>query len=105
GEPITSCAIEHLGEEALRAQRPYPRGSAQVIVYRVIGELLRASRDYGRGGAPPTRPCVSLEVAVEQSAQHMVCEPKNPKYLARRSVTKMVESRIYCASNDWLWSA
>ncbi|MGF6481932.1 AAA family ATPase [Paraburkholderia sp. JPY419] len=104
GEPLTSCAVEPLDEDALRPRRPRPRGPGQVLAYRAIGALLRASREFGKADAPPTRPCVLLDAAVEEVVRHMVtCAPRSRPYVARRAVQTMVAARIYGCADGWLW--
>ncbi|ABE29335.1 AAA domain protein [Paraburkholderia xenovorans LB400] len=104
GDPVTSCVIEPLDAEPERLRPARPRGSAQMIVYRVVGDMLRASREFGKANAPPTHACVPVEAAIEQAALHMVCKAKNRRYVARRTVTHMIASRIYSARDDWLWA-
>jgi hypothetical protein len=45
-----------------------PTTPNQRLAYEVVGGLLRASCDFGKGeGCPPTRPCVRIE---EAAAEH-----------------------------------
>lgn len=80
-----------------------PTSSNQKIAYQVIGDLLRASRDFGRADAPPTRPCVRFDAAVDALAVKQVgYEPKKRAWAARRTLSAM-QAHWYVTDGEWLW--
>jgi hypothetical protein len=103
GEPITSCVVAP-DESAPIVARPEPRGKTQRIVYEAMGKLLRESRQFGKAGAPPGRPCVEVEAVVQVIAERLLCRPDQREYQVRRALTAMTGDRdVYRARDGWLW--
>ena len=87
GEAITSCVVVP-DESPQDATRPrLPKGGNQRLVLDALGELLRKSGTLGRAGAPPQRPCLETEIAVEAIAPGLVCEPLRRKERTRQALT------------------
>ena len=64
GELITSCVVVEDELPAAGRLPRIPKGGNQRIVWDALGELLKRSKEYSKGEAPPYRPCVELERAV-----------------------------------------
>lgn len=104
GEPLTSCVVEQ-DDTAPAAARPMPNGKTQRIVYEALGELLRASKNFGRAGAPASRPCVQVEAAVPAIGERLACRPDQRQYQVRRAITAMSgEREIYQVREGWIWA-
>jgi putative DNA primase/helicase len=104
GEQITSCVVEPDGS-AQEVRRPRPQGETQNLVYKVLGQLLRESKDFGKEGAPTGRPCIELEPAVVAAGMVLPCESKRRATIARRAITGMVSRGVYGFQGGWLWAA
>ena len=73
------------------------------MVLDALGELLRKSETFGRAGAPPVRPCVELEPAVEAIAPRLTCEAKRQKERVRQALTGLTASGVVTCRDGWLW--
>ncbi|QCX50694.1 AAA family ATPase [Ralstonia pseudosolanacearum] len=103
GEPVTSCVVE-ADERAVEVQRvKLPQGGNQRIAMDALGEPLRESRDFGKGDAPQTHPCIELEAAVAIVAARLTCEPKRRTERAREAIAGLVTRGVYGAKQGWLW--
>lgn len=103
GDPITSCAVEP-DQTAGSTSRPrVPKGGNQRIAWDVIGELLRNSQHFGKGGAAPTRPCIELDAAIEAIAPRLTCEAKRQRERARQAMTGLISSGLLEHREGWLW--
>ncbi len=102
GTAITSCVVVTASP---RAPRPIsPQGANQKIVWERLGELLRgASAEFGKGGAPASRPCASLEVAVSVIAPNLPCEQKRRSERTRKAITDLVSNGFLEHHEGWLW--
>ena len=104
GEAITSCVVVP-DESPQDATRPrLPKGGNQRLVLDALGELLRKSGTLGRAGAPPQRPCLETEIAVEAIAPGLVCEPLRRKERTRQALTletAVGRARVGCNSVCW----
>jgi hypothetical protein len=106
GEEITSCVVVPERVEAEDRSRPRrPQGGNQRIVLDALGKLLRESRAYGRAGAPPTRPCVTLEDALEKIAPQLAVDPKRRRERVQTAITGLQGSGLVQANEGWLWLA
>ncbi len=108
GDTITSCVVTPELEADADAQSSRPRrpaGNNQRIVLDALGRLLRESRSYGRAGAPPTRPCITLEDALEQIAPQLAVEPKRRRERVQQAITGLQGSGHLQANEGWLWLA
>lgn len=104
GDPITSCAVvpEESATDAVRRAN-VPAGGNQRIVWDALGELLRASQDNGKGGAPVTRPCVELEAAVVKLRDRLTTDPKRRTERTRTAITGLVTRGLLNLREGWLW--
>jgi len=103
GEAITSCAVapDESPQDVTRSRRP--KGGHQKVVLDALGELLRKSASLGRAGAPPQRPCLETETAVEAIAPRLTCEPPRRKERTRQALTGLVASGVLTCRDGWLW--
>jgi hypothetical protein len=103
GEPMTSCVVraDDSPQEVTRSR--LPKGRNQKVVLDAMGELLRKSATFGRAGAPPTRPCVETETAVEAIALRLTCEPLRRKERTRKALTGLVAAGVLTCLEGWLW--
>ncbi|MBL8327592.1 MAG: AAA family ATPase [Rubrivivax sp.] len=103
GESVTSCVIapDESPQDVTRSR--LPKGGNQKVVLDALGELLRKSATFGRAGAPPVRPCVQLEPAVEAIAPRLTCEPKRQKERVRQALTGLTASGVVTCRDGWLW--
>lgn len=105
GEPVTSCVVEAAPIERTARRIPAPQGANQTLAYKAIGALLRKTKDFGKGGAPESRPCVELEAAIDAVADGMTCAEGSRRFIARRTVNTMAAKEIYVVRVGWLWHA
>lgn len=103
GETVTSCVIapDESPQDVTRSR--LPKGGNQKVVLDALGELLRKSATFGRAGAPPVRPCMELEPAVEAIAPRLTCEPKRQKERVRQALTGLTASGVVTCREGWLW--
>ena len=106
GEPIRSCVVipEEGAANIVRRVLP-PKSGNQRIVWDALGEMLKASPHYGQAGAAPTRPCVTLEDAIEKTRSRLVCEPKRQTERARSAITGLISNGQIIHREGWLWLA
>lgn len=103
GEPITSCVVEPDESAKEVARVKLPQGGNQRIALDALAEPLRQARDFGKGDAPPSHPCLELEAAVQLVAERLTCEPKRRTERAREAITGLVTRGVYGAKEGWLW--
>lgn len=103
GDPVTSCVIEPDGSAKEIARVKLPQGGNQRIALDALAEPLRQSRDFGKGDAPPSHPCIEIEAAVTLVAERLTCEPKRRNERAREAITGLVTRGVYGAKDGWLW--
>lgn len=105
GEPLTSCVVAQPDwADAAEPSAPrLPKGGNQRIVYDNLGPLLRASNQFGKAGAPHTRPCISLEDAIAGTKDRLAVEPKRRSERARQAITGLIASGIVGANEGWIW--
>jgi putative DNA primase/helicase len=103
GEPVTSCVVDR-DDAAPGVARPMPRGKTQATVYSAMKDLLRDSNEFGKGGAPPGRPCVEVESVIPIIADRLLCRPDQRQFQVRRALTAMTgNGEIYQTSQGWIW--
>lgn len=104
GEPLTSCIVRP--DQGANTRRPMPpKTGNQRIVWDALGEPLRDSTTYGMAGAPASRPCITLEAAIEQSRGKLVCEPKRQTERTRAAILGLVSRGLLQHQDGWLWCA
>lgn len=103
GETATSCVVVPDGTPEQVTRSRLPKGGNQKVVLDALGELLRKSETFGRAGAPPVRPCLQLEPAVEAIAPRLTCEPKRQRERVRQALTGLTASGVVTCREGWLW--
>ncbi len=106
GEEITSCvcAPENDQSEAFRRVLP-PKSGNQRIIWDALQDVLKKSPHYGKGGAAPTRPCVALEDAIEQTKSRLVCDLKRQTERTQAAISGLVARGLLDFKEGWLWIA
>lgn len=105
GEAVTSCVIR--GTETAPKAPKAPKqgfGGHQKIAYDAIRCMLDDSSQMGRDGAPITRPCVSLDSAINAVKIKLVCDAKHRASRARDAINGLIARRIFDANELWVWS-
>lgn len=102
GDPITSCVVRSIDAPTERAPQP-PKGGNQRVVYDALLPLFKASTAFGKAGAPPTRPCLALDQAVEAVKGHLVVDQKRQAERARLAIQGMTGAGILGHSEGWIW--
>jgi RecA-family ATPase len=87
------------------ARAPTPKSGNQKLVFDALGPLLRASGTFGRAGAPPMCPCITVEQAVEGTRQCLTCEPRRQPERVRLALTGLANMRAIRINEGWLWLA
>lgn len=106
GLPVTSCAVVRDEDAAELVRRiRVPQGGNQLIVWNALGELLRQSRDFGKGGAPASRPCLEVEAAVAAVRDKLATDPKRKTERTRLAITGLVAAGLLKIDEGWLWVA
>lgn len=104
GDPETSCVVVQDEEPAVLPRRvSVPSGGNQKIVWEGLGELFMTSPHWGKAGAPPTRPCVELEAAVEMLKGRLATDPKRRVERTREAITGLINKRLLNLQEGWLW--
>ena len=106
GDPVTSCVVvpEESIDDALRRTLP-PKTGNQRIIWDAIQAVLKASTSYGQAGAPPTRPCVRLEDAVDKTRGRLVCDQKRQTERTQNAISGLVTKGLLEHREGWLWLA
>ncbi len=106
GYPISSCVVEPEEPAADAVGRAsVPQGGNQRILWDGLGELLKASHHFGEGEAPPTRPCVRLDDAINQLRGRLAVAPDRQTERARQAITGLVNRGLLNLRDGWLWCA
>lgn len=104
GDPTTSCTVTPDDSVAKKQNIKLPQGGNQRIALDVLGKLLRESRDFGKGDAPPTHPCAELEAAVLEVARHLTeVDPKRRTERAKEAIKGLVARGTHGITDGWLW--
>jgi hypothetical protein len=103
GDAITSCVVVPAGDAKQVFRSRAPKGGNQKVIYDGLGRLLKDSRDFGKAGAPPTRPCVDMDAAVEALAPSLPVEPLRRKERAKDAISRLVGSGAVQHMDGWLW--
>lgn len=102
GQPITSCVVEHC-DAAPAVPRGRPRGDKQMLLYGLIGEMLKASPVSGHGGAPAGRPCVEFDAVAARWRAAVEGRAREHQYL-RRVLDAMVKNGLVAYAEGWVWT-
>jgi len=103
-EAATSCVVapEEAPVDAVRRTK-LPQGGNQRILWDALGDLLRASPDRGKAGAPGYRPCVRMEAVVEKTRGRLTCPPDRHSDRCRAALTGLVTRGLLSLKEGWLW--
>ncbi|HJV80160.1 AAA family ATPase [Noviherbaspirillum sp.] len=104
GDNITSCVVlpDDTGATVKRAK--VPQGENQRLVMDALRPLFETGVT-GRPGAPPTRRCVELEVAVTAGACNLTCATDKRTSRAREAITGLINRGVLGCCDGWLWQA
>lgn len=104
GWPITSCVVEpeELPGDAIRKALP-PGGGNQRLAWDALGHMLKGARHFGMGKAPPTRPCVGLNDALDAIAPSLPTEPKRQRERAQQAIAGLIGRGCLAHFDGWLW--
>lgn len=104
GDPITSCVVEpkERTEDQVKRNRP-PSGNNMRVALDAVSAALKASSDYGMGGAPGFRPCVSWDKAVEVVAPRMATDAKHRKQRAQEAIKSLLNKGHIGFNDGWVW--
>ena len=105
GEAITSCAVEssQLEQAPLQPRVNLPTGGNQKIVYDALCPLFRESTTRGQAGAPPMRPCLSLDGAIHGVRDRLTVEPKRRTERAQQAINGLVARGVLGCNEGWIW--
>lgn len=106
GDPITSCVVEpdEQPDSAIRSAK-LPAGGNQKLIYDALRELLKTSKAFGEGGAPPTRPCIQLEEAIAKTREALTVEPDRKTERTRQAFTGLLSRGVIRHSDGWVYLA
>jgi putative DNA primase/helicase len=106
GEALTSCVVVPAENTSAAVRRAMPPKSGnQRIVWDALGEALKQSVHFGQAVAPPSRPCITLEQAVEQTRGRLPVEAKRQRERAQDAVRRLIERGVLEYRDGWLWCA
>lgn len=106
GDATTSCVVvpEAASTEPVRRTK-LPSGGNQRLIWEPLGELLQKSQDFGKGGAPTTRPCIALGFAIEKLRDRLATDPRRRTERTREAIVGLVNRGLLKLNEDWLWVA
>lgn len=103
GLPITSCVIEPCDTPAAGNPRARPAGDKQHLLHGLLGEMLKSSAEFAQGGAPASRPCVTLEAVAEQWRRSVPGEAGERNKL-NRTLGALKNKGLIAQGEGWLWA-
>lgn len=103
GQPVTSCIVVAETAAHVVTRPKKPKGPNQQIVWDTLGDLLKASQHFGMAGAPPTRPCLELEAAIEAIAPRLTCEARRKVSRTREAFTGLLANKSIEHREGWVW--
>ena len=103
GEPLTSCVVERREREETPRTKRKPPGGNQKTALKAIEVALKASGEYGKGGAPGFRPCISFDKGVEVAAAALPVEKERQRERARLAIQGLVSAGHLGYGEDWIW--
>lgn len=104
GDEISSCVVGQADApaDAVRKAR-IPQGGNQRLLWDGLGELLKASSNFGKAGAPPIRPCVELDAAVDKLRTRLTCASDKQTSRTRDAITGLINRGLVTHREGWLW--
>ncbi|MGV1046354.1 AAA family ATPase [Limnohabitans sp.] len=102
GEAITSCVVVlDTAVQDVRAVK-LPQGGNQRLVLDALRPMFKDGAT-GKPGAPPLRPCIALEDAVNAGAGKLTCPTDRRATRTREAITGLVSRRVLGLNDGWLW--
>lgn len=106
GDSVSSCVVvSEGGPSDVPKRKPAPAGGNQRVIWDGLGALFRESQRCGEGGAPPGRPCVELEAAVEALQGRLTCEARRRGQRTREAITGLLNRDLLKSGEGWIWCA
>ena len=104
GDMATSCVVEPC-ESVTGAIRKAasPGGGNMRLAFDAISDALKASPHYGKGSAPPIRPCIELEAAMDAVGPRLPVEPKRQRERACAAITSLAGRGCIEFREGWIW--
>ncbi len=108
GLPVTSCVVEPVDrdeqeDKPIKQSKARPSGANQNIAYNAIGPLLGRGVT-GKEGAPSTRPCITVNAAIDAIAAQMPAdEIKRKRARAQEAVDGLVGRKVLGCFGEWIW--
>ena len=108
GEDVTSCAVVPETNPTREAQHPAaPRGANMRLclqsITAAITATLHATPRFGMNGAPPGRPCIQFDAAMDAAAAAIPCEQKRKRERAQQAMTALVSGGHLAHREGWVW--
>lgn len=106
GDAITSCVVDYDSSNASKrlCRVIAPKAGNRKIIYDGMNELLAASKEYGKAGAAPGKPCIEIERVVRELYGRLPCEHKRQNERIRLAITGLIASGIFTLRDGWLWA-
>lgn len=73
------------------------------IVYDALCPLFRESSDFGRGGAPVVRPCLTLEAAIAGTRDRLTVSPDRRTERTRQAINGLINAQVMGHNDGWVW--
>jgi len=104
GDPIVSCVVapKEASQHQIQRAKP-PAGGNMRVALDAIGLELKASKEYGQGGAPDFRPVITWEAAVDAVAPKLAADPKRRRERAQAAISSLVGKRHLAFHDGWVW--
>lgn len=102
-DPITSCVVEPDDTPTDSIRKAAPRGGNARIAFDAIKAALKDSKQFGKGDAPPTRPTIALEAAIDAAAACLPVDPKRRRERAEAAITALVSKEYLVHLEGWIW--
>ena len=103
GAPVTSCVVRPATDPTTNPRPKPPTSGNQRIVYDVLAQLLRESKDFGKASAPDQRPCVMLDASVEQIKGRLPVDQKRRTERCAEAIRGLVARQVLMCDEGWLW--
>jgi len=108
GEPITSCTVHPIEENAGSIKKVLPPKSGnQRAVWDALGKIFSKVGSVKPEGAPDAlpqgRPCITLEAAVDQTRTHLVCDANRRTERAQSAIRGLIGKGLLCHEAGFIW--
>ena len=106
GDAVTSCTVRPDAATSPRRGVKPPSGANQRIAMRELHKLLTESTVFGKGDAPPTRPCAWMEDLLDMTEAALPNDSQGRdrrRETARRAITALLANGNAANSEGWLW--